>query len=352
MKMCRAFARCGVRTTLFARGDTKSPDAVFQYYGMEPEFDLALSPKHRIPLVRWAHRLFTYRLSTARRQPPDLVYGRDPAALYWLGHRLRRSFVYEAHHLPTSVLQRHIVAALIRSPWLKGVVVISDALREDIVKLYPALKRLRIVTAHDGADEHCVTTQPIDLTEPGKHYSLEAGYVGSLYGGRGIDLILALAAKMPQVRFHLLGGTPSDIAFWRESGVTDNVCFHAHRPHREVRDWLAAFDVLLAPYQPGVKIGNGYNTGRWMSPLKVFEYMAAGKPIIASDLPVLREILTNQDTGILAQPDSVYSWEAALQSVSQNARYRVRLGENAQLTLKRCFTWESRGKNIIEIFFK
>lgn len=348
MKMCRAFVHCGMQTTLFARGDATKTGEIFQYYGLEPEFDLALSPKHRIHLSRWALRLFAYRRLTAQRHLPDLVYGRDPAALYWLGHRLQRPFVYEAHHLPTSAFQRRIVTALIRSPRLQGIVVISDALREDMLQLYPALKDTRIITAHDGADVPVVTPQPVDLTEPGKEFSLEVGYVGSLYQGRGIDLILALAARFPQIRFHFLGGTPQEIAAWKERGVPDNVRFHGHRPHHEVQAWLAAFDVLLAPYPLKVRIGTGYDTGRWMSPLKIFEYMAAGKAIIGSDLPVLREVLSHGETAQLAMPESVEDWEAAIKVLLGNSDFREELGKRALSEVRENFTWMARAQKIMD----
>jgi glycosyltransferase involved in cell wall biosynthesis len=280
------------------------------------------------------------------------VYGRDPAALYWLGHRLHRPFVYEAHHLPTTSIQQRIIDALFSSPWLKGIVVISDVLRQDMLEQHPALKNTRIITAHDGADVPDRSPQPIDLSEPGEEPTLHAGYVGSLYQGRGIDFILALADRMKEVRFHLLGGTSQEIAGWRKRGVPDNVRFHGHRPHHEVQTWLAAFNVLLAPYPPKVQIGTGYDTGRWMSPLKIFEYMAAGKPIIASDLPVLREVLMNRKNAFLAKPEDIVSWQNAIIKLIYNPQIRQSFSREALDTLRQKYSWNVRAKAILKTFNK
>ncbi len=78
-------------------------------------------------------------------------------------------------------------------------------------------------------------------------------------------------------------------------------------------DLLRSYDVLIAPYQEKVCVhGGGGDVATWMSPLKIFEYMAAGRPIVASDLPVLREILEDGRNALLVSPGDVDAWCIAL----------------------------------------
>ena len=85
-----------------------------------------------------------------------------------------------------------------------------------------------------------------------------------------------------------VGGKPS--ARFGADGPPANVELAGYLPHGEVASFLAACDVLLAPYQRQVSIASGFDTARWMSPLKIFEYMAAGRLVLCSDLPALREV--------------------------------------------------------------
>ena len=108
-------------------------------------------------------------------------------------------------------------------------------------------------------------------------------------------------------------------------------------------------DVLLMPYQESVSIGvAGHDTARWMSPMKMFEYLGAGVPIISSDLPVLREVLLDGENSLLARPSDIDSWLAALDRVEDNPELAVRIGSNAHDQYERQHTWTCRAEKIIE----
>jgi glycosyltransferase involved in cell wall biosynthesis len=105
-------------------------------------------------------------------------------------------------------------------------------------------------------------------------------------------------------------------------------------------------DVLLAAYQSRVAVmGGGGDTSKFMSPLKIFEYMSCKKAIIASDLPVLREVL-NESNAILVTPDDIKAWITAIR-MTENDTLRKQLGEAAYNTFLRNYTWDIRATKVI-----
>ncbi len=117
---------------------------------------------------------------------------------------------------------------------------------------------------------------------------------------------------------------------------------------RKVYVYRNSCDILLAPYQKTVFVSSkkAYSTGDYMSPLKVFEYMASGKPIIASDLPVLREVLSEKNS-ILVSPVSVEEWVRAISLLMDNEALRNELSDASYQMLLDKYTWKKRAENAI-----
>jgi glycosyltransferase involved in cell wall biosynthesis len=108
----------------------------------------------------------------------------------------------------------------------------------------------------------------------------------------------------------------------------------------------AACDVLLMPYQRAIAVSSGGDTAAFASPMKAFEYLAAGRPILSSDLPVLREVL-NEGNAILLDPQAVEAWEAALKSLAGDEPRRIRMGEAGRRQAER-YSWMERTKRALE----
>lgn len=235
--------------------------------------------------------------------------------------------------------------ALVASDRLLLLVVISDALKSHFEGRWPALAE-RILSAPLGGER--VTVVDHTATLQSAHFNV--GYVGQIYPGKGMEIVLPLALACPWADFHIVGGSEQDIDHWRaKAGSARNLTFHGFVPHARTGSYLAAFDVVLAPYQRVVRgAGNDVaNLADWMSPLKAFEYMAHGKAIVASDLPVLREILTHDETAILVPPDDATAWIRALNALKDNIDLRSRLGRGAKARMEREFTRDAWARKVI-----
>jgi glycosyltransferase involved in cell wall biosynthesis len=113
---------------------------------------------------------------------------------------------------------------------------------------------------------------------------------------------------------------------------------------------MQAMDVLLMPYQRQVLIDQDprKDTSRWMSPLKMFEYMATGVPLIGSRLPALQEVLSDGRNCLLAEPEDVSEWSRCLRQVQHSPELAKRLGARARSDYLEEYNWLVRSRRLLE----
>lgn len=348
MNMAEGLRRSGAAVTLFAfRGDpallsSSDEKGVFDFYGLAPRFEIEWLPN---PSARGRSVLASLAVwQKLNRLAPDLVLGRHGKACTAAALRGFPT-LYETHkpHSWNSFGDRVWLSRLFKAQNFRGMVTISQPLR-DILARETALPESRIFVAHDAATP-LQDMAPASLGSAGR---LQAGYVGAFYPGRGIEMILQLAAALPDVDFHLVGGTREDLSKWHAEGrEAANVTYHGFQTPAQAAALRAGCDVLLAPYQRETLIKDGWNTTNWMSPLKVFEYMASAKAILCSDLPVLREVMAEGRNALLLSPDDVSGWIAALCRLRDDRAYTRALGQSALEDFIRHHTWEKRAERIL-----
>jgi len=251
----------------------------------------------------------------------DLVDCGDPVGAL-VAVQLGMPTVFEIHGLPGQAWLAPVFRRIVRSRHTRGVVAISDALRKDLESGGFAPHE-PIIVAHDAADVDASAQVQRMVRTPQR-----GGYVGSLGAGRGIEMIIALAASVPEATFEIVGGSEREIASWRQRGVPANLAFSGFVPHGELASVYRRFDVLVMPHsRSGVRgASGGQDISRWTSPMKMFEYMACGVPFVASDLPVLQEVLVHDRNALIAAADDVEAWSAAVRRLLVDAGLRVRLG--------------------------
>lgn len=351
MKMCSAFARAGHDVTLTTKAnpgrEEPGVEDPFAFYGVGKDFELRKLARPSGRGGGLLHLWRSRRFLAGSEPPPDLVYSRDLAAAAFATDGAQ--LIFEAHGPPTRGLSRFLYRRLLAAPNLRRLIVISKRLEELMIESGLVPRGLDVLVAHDAADPLAPAAPdaalPASLTSAGVTH---AGYVGHLYGGRGIGLLARLAERLPSHHFHLVGGSPADLTRWRAASTSANLHFHGFVPPSRLSAYYNAFDVLLAPYQDRVLVASGKtDTSGWMSPLKIFEYMAAGKPIVSSDLPVLREILRHEDNALLTPADSVEDWSQALGRLSSDRDLAEKLADRARLDFERNHSWDVRASRVL-----
>jgi len=342
MKMCEGFVEAGCDVTLIALAGTSAAGLTpSQFYGTSEHVRLTFIAEHPTALGRMLYSWNAAR--RARRGGARWAFGRDLAGCYFAA-RLGLPVCYETHDPAWQLrgIKRHLFARLIRHVNFRRLVVITPVLRDSYAEEF-GLSASRVLVLPDAASEPAATSRALPASG-----RLTVGYLGHLYPGRGIEVMASLAARCVWADFHVVGGRDEEVAVWRDRcRAQANITFHGFVPHARTAAYLTSFDVVLAPYQARVTVEGQGDTSAFMSPLKLFEYMAARKPILCSDLPVLREVMRHGGNCLLVPPGDLDAWGAALQHLRDEPDLRVRLADEAYADFQRSHTWSARAERIL-----
>jgi len=346
MRMCDALSDLGHEVVLLARRTPESSEEAHLRYGTRHGFSIVRLPW---PLIRFGGLIYGLRvlLYVCSHRRPSLVLGRNLQGVL-AAAALGLPVIYESHAPPSSGGRRRAEQWLCRRQNLRALVVITRALAKRYRDFFPSSHSVRVIVAPDAADlpEVADLASPVDW--PGRADALQVGYAGHLYEGRGIDLLVELGRDLPEIDLHLVGGAEDDLARWRAQPLPTNVHFHGFVDPREVPAYLGRCDILVAPYQERVAVRGGGDTSEWMSPMKLFEYMAAGRAIVASRLSAIEEILENGRNALLVAANDLEAWRSALVRLRDDDELRAALESRARGDVEAEYTWVARAQRILE----
>jgi glycosyltransferase involved in cell wall biosynthesis len=349
MKMCDALAHLGHEVRLFVPAEATPaawPD-LQRHYGISQRFEVAWLPSRRS-----LRRLdFVWIASQqARRFGAELIYT-------WLP----QTAALEARRNRPIVLEMHAdVAGRFGAWWLrKAMSSPRTTLLVTTLALRRALERstgLRfsgtvVLVAPNGVDLerfHNLPNAPAARAALRLPEGLTIGFTGHFYAGRGIDLLRELAQSLPEMRFLWVGGTEAAVTEWRErlaaAGIS-NVVLTGFVDNSRLPMYQAAADILLMPYERSIAASSGQEIAEVINPMKMFEYMAARRPIISADLPVIREVL-DETRAVFCRPGAADQWRQAILDLSGDDVKRQRLAENARREVER-HTWLRRAQRAL-----
>ena len=345
--MCAGFASLGHSVTLWAV-DGASParanaGSLHADYGVPASFQVRLLKRSPFPFPLEGSLSSLRMVLSVRRESPDLIYGRNLIAM-WLSTFLDVPLVFEAHAVPKGAIKKYAFSRLRRSPNLKKIVTISD----ELGRQYQALSGLgkKIVVAPSGSFNGHSNRE--SSTSSRDSSSFTVGYAGAFFPGRGLDLILGLADQLPSVRFKICGGSRDELsALLKQSEIPSNLKVEGRLKPNRVPAFLSGCDALLAPYQEVVGLSGVGDSAGVMSPLKIFEYMKSKRPIIASNLPVLREVLVANVNALVCESTSLKEWVQAIEFLMVNSSVGQQLSTRAFADFELLFSTERRAALVL-----
>lgn len=355
---CEALARAGAEVLLFAKRALPEPgqavQAIRERYGVEfrnVTLRSYFSSVHAAATLRIALRA----LRELARTDPDIILCRNLYAAYVLAVLRKRRILYETHHLELG-WRRRLQRAIVRQPGVTTIV-ISEELRRLLAEHVGAAPA-RALVMHDAAVDG-ITPLPwlekrgalarllpdIDV----ERWKGTCAYFGNFYPGRGIDVIEEMARRRPKLLFLLFGERKGGSKVQSGTSHLPNLFYPGFVSHPIAQQIMKAVDVLLMPYQLKVSIGlRGHDTAQWMSPMKMFEYLASGTPVISSDLTVLREVLRDGENALLVPPADATRWVDAVDRVLDEPVLARRLGAAGHASYAKAYTWSQRARRILD----
>ncbi len=355
---CDALSRIGLDVKLYAKRsvpeDKKLASTIKSTYGVDLEKVQIISffTKFNRAVNLWIAFLALWDL--LKKPWPDVILSRNLYASFIIAVMLRRPLLFETHQLEHG--WRKFIQRMIMSSQRVITVVISKKLEEYLTQFH-GVPPSHTLVLHDAAPDG-IETLPETLRyenivqicpqAEGKWKGI-CGYFGHLYAGRGIEIIETMAEALPEVLFLIFGGNEEDVQTRKKNNQCSNILFLGHVSHPVAQQAMKSVDVLLMPYQESVSIGSsGHDTARWMSPMKMFEYMATGVPIISSDLPVLREVLEDGKNALLVPPSEGEKWIIALERLLGDKKLADSLSISAHESYKAKYTWSQRARCLID----
>lgn len=364
IKLCAAFAKAGVAVTIFASWRINSiREDLYAYYGVERVFRVRRIPSIDLLWLGFGERFFflvqlfsfsfiaalwlliRYGLWGGLRD--TAVVSHDHVPLFFVSFVTPKIF-YDIHHYPErtvfySRVLRRAVGIAVQTKWKIA------ALGRDF-----GIPEAKIVYWPNGTDVERFNT-PVSPREARVRLGLPPGlkivlYTGSLQRWKGVETLIAAAGALPKsVVVYVVGGAGSEVAELKTRNsklITEGrLAFPGQRPWTEIPLWLKAADVLVLPNTGREKVSRYYT-----SPMKLFEYMASGRPIVASDIPSIREIV-DETTAFFAVPDDPQSFAAAIQQALGQPEAAHRRVEKARREVQK-YTWTARAGLILALLHK
>jgi glycosyltransferase involved in cell wall biosynthesis len=339
MKMCEAFSAQGVEVELVVPWRFNHiKDNPFTYYDVEENFKITTLPS--VDLVNFGRIGFVINTIVFTIvnfwyvifKRADVFYCRDEMPLYFI-NLFRKNTVYEAHLPRFNFFIKYSKSKIIT---------ITDGLKQFYIN--KGVSKERISVAPDAVDigKFKVESSKLEVREK---LNIPADkpvvmYIGRLDKWKGIETLLQASRNLKDVNMVIVGeGKETE----RLKAEYIDVIFCGMLPYRDLAYNQQAADVLVIPNSGKSEVSRLYT-----SPLKVFAHMASGIPIVSSDLPSIREILSESNS-VLVEPDNPEKLAEGINKVLNDSNLAERISKQAYADVQE-YTWSKRVENIIHMF--
>ncbi len=356
-KSAEVFGSQGLKTTLIVpRRRGALADDPYVYYGIEHSFDIVYIKTVGIFGIRILEPLafclsyFFFSLGTffyikKNSSVDDIIYSNEIFPLVLVSYARPNCF-YEMHDFPESKIA--IFGWCLKK--MKWILIHNKWKLIEVKKIFPEISLTRFLYEPNAVD---MTAFNLSLSKEEAREKLSlpvtkkiAVYTGHLYGWKGVHTLAESAALLSSDFLVIfVGGTVEDVAKFREKyATTPHISIVGHVNHAEIPLWQKAADVLVLPNTAKEKISAFYT-----SPMKLFEYMASGVPIVATDIPSIREIV-NDESAVFVEPDNAQALaDGIVKAVTTEIGPKI--SEQAFRDVE-SHTWEKRAKRIVDFIEK
>lgn len=355
VKMCDAFSVAGIETVLYSPNKKKEGEErdIFSYYNVPSLFESKrlwstdfLGKTLRFGRIFYWLDTITFFISlyfNKEIKSADIIYTRDPLLLKAFSKK-KYILCAEIHDIPEK--KKTFIKNLSRAD---KIIALNNIVKSELIEL--GIEKEKIDFAMDGVDIKEFDI-PISKSEAREKVGLPQDafislYTGHLYGWKGANVFAAAAKDLPLSHVCVfVGGLDKEYQdFLNDTKDIPNIRVFPFQSREKIPVYLKAADILVIPNS-----ASNSNSIKYTSPLKLFEYMAAKRPIVASDLPSMRQVL-DENNCVFARADNPSSFADAITKLSENNGKMQDIAERAFENVKN-YTWIARGKKIIDFIKK
>ncbi len=362
VKTAHALAARGREVRLVVRHSDQRPTSEIL-----PEFGVEVNPRLHVDRLEVGHapnssfiprlRYLSQALILGRRssrkgamvltrdlQLADLLLRVGCANLTYEAHAVEAVMYEDRHHLyglsdPPSASKRRRIENRERRVWTgaRGFIATTGGILTTFERLFGARPRTAVVP------NGCDTPRDRVFTPPSE--ALRVVYAGQLYPWKGVDVLVQAFACLQRGELVIAGGLKGEPDFERVQELArrlnlgERVRFLGSLPQKDVARELAQATVVTAPFLKSAM------TSEHTSPIKAFEAMAAGRPLLISDTAASREIVEDGRTGLVVAPGNVDAWAAALDRVLSDRALQMSLAR-AAFEKATQYSWARRAERI------
>ncbi len=362
MKMAQGFHRAGLDVTVVSllslpnilmRRRVKN---IHAFYGIDDDIKIKLLPVFNRDFFRKTTGAKGFNKKAAKyvkKVAPAFAYCRSFLTLYYC---IRQGVpaIIETHTANFDHPALKKVYEIAGDKAFLGMVTISESIKKEHIRR--GIAGNKILVLEDGVD-----LDSFDIDDDRERWRRHTGmprdkkivlYAGSLYREKGIEHILLTAKKLrPEKAIHyvIAGGNAPQVEHWKSYCIgekIDNVTFTGFVNPSEIPKYLKAADVLVIPYDLSVEYKvMDINT---TSPIKLFEYMASKRPIVATDIPTITKIISHDESAMLAEPNDIDALARYILELTGDSRKAEQLADRAYARVAP-YSWTQRCRTILDI---
>jgi glycosyltransferase involved in cell wall biosynthesis len=248
----------------------------------------------------------------------------------------------ELHHLPHS-FSRLFFSFIMILPQKKklSLILINKNIAKDL-----RLKNIKYIVLDDAADFLSFRSHLSSNTK-----KKTCIYMGSFFRGKGIEIIDKLSKLLPDIDFHLYGDKET-LGNRVRYQFSKNIKFYKYVDYSKIPLILKNYEVALMPFESKIEArSKNLEISKYISPLKMFDYLAAGKIIIATNLKAYKHILKNNENSFLVKSKDLNRWKILIKSILKDPKKFKKIKMNAQITAKK-YSWDNRSKKLLNFLMK
>ena len=345
VKMCEAFAKLNHKVLLITTNVIKSKYNFFNYYNVKNKFILERLKYFRSFPLGFNYYLFSFfSILKSLKYQPDLYITRNYFTCFLLT-LCNKKIIMEVHHdlMMESRIVRFIVKyfGFLNNKNIIKIIAITHSVKKIYVEKYK-IDETKIKVLPSGSSLKC----RFRVLKNKK--KLKVGYLGSLYKSRGLELIKNLAKIDQNNEYYLYGKMVNFRDIHRYSSIK-NLHIFGHVPYKDVTKILPEMDILILPYVSRITVaGDVGDITDYTSPLKLFDYLTAGKIIICSNFKILKEVVKEKKNVIFIKNyKNIFAWKQEIDRIKMQEDKKIIMSKN-NYNLSKEYTLDKRAVKIIK----